>query len=733
PNPTNAENVNFVVTFSQPVEGIDQDDFSLFVTGSISGEDVISVSTARDYSSAYTVTVNTGSGDGTIRLDLIDDDSIHNNLDLPLGGEGAGNGDYQGDELYTIDKTRPTVSINQDPTQGDPTPNSPILFRIEFDEAITGFDSSHVTPDGSAEPTEAQIIFINDSTYTAAISGMSRNGKVTAFIDSNLVSDPAGNLNHQSTGTDTVIFFNDPPLVVSISTIDLNPTNAGSVGFRVVFSRPVSGVNPSDFEIIKFEGNIIEEYIQSVSLEAGSDSTVYIVTINTGQGDGELNLILNDDNSITDRLGIPLGGLLIGDGDYNQISGATYLIDKTRPTVTINQDSTQADPTAFSPILFRVEFDEQVQNFSASHVTLSGTAGAENAIISASPGQRIYQISVSGMDTVGTVIADIDSNKVSDLANNLNHQSTSEDNVVYYNPDFPFVTSLACIDDSLTNADSLHYSLIFNEAVSGVDTTDLELITDIPDARIESIEPDNGIRLNSSYTITVFTSSGDDFVDTLQVNLIDDDSIQNDRGVPLGGQGASNGDYQGEVYIIDRIEPVVINVTSPDSNRAYGAGQVLQITVEFNEVVIFTGTPQLVLVTGEENTTTIDCSSNSWSQTLIFNYTVAVGDSSADLDYFSTTSLVLDNGTMWDIAGNDADLTLPEPDSVGSLGYNKDIEIDTIRPGVLNVTSEVDDGSYGSGQVIPIRVEFNDEITVSGTQRNSPQLQLNAGEDVFAE
>ncbi|HSO13400.1 MAG TPA: hypothetical protein VLT51_13570 [Anaerolineales bacterium] len=50
----------------------------------------------------YTVTVNTGSGDGTIRLDVVDDDSIVNAAFIPLGGVGIANGNFTLGEIYTV-------------------------------------------------------------------------------------------------------------------------------------------------------------------------------------------------------------------------------------------------------------------------------------------------------------------------------------------------------------------------------------------------------------------------------------------------------------------------------------------------------------------------------------------------------------------------------------------------------------------------------------------------------
>lgn len=67
PNPTSATSVNFTVTFSEAVTGVDSSDFSLTPTGSLSGASITGVSRTA---SSYTVTLNTGIGSGTLRLDV---------------------------------------------------------------------------------------------------------------------------------------------------------------------------------------------------------------------------------------------------------------------------------------------------------------------------------------------------------------------------------------------------------------------------------------------------------------------------------------------------------------------------------------------------------------------------------------------------------------------------------------------------------------------------------------
>ena len=94
----NLTDLNFTVTFSEPVSGVDNGDFSLTTTG-VSGAAVSGVSGSG---SVYAVRVNTGSGDGTVRLNAVDNDSIKDTGLNPLGGVGAGNGNFTSGGTYTV-------------------------------------------------------------------------------------------------------------------------------------------------------------------------------------------------------------------------------------------------------------------------------------------------------------------------------------------------------------------------------------------------------------------------------------------------------------------------------------------------------------------------------------------------------------------------------------------------------------------------------------------------------
>ncbi len=111
PSPANLASVDFTVTFSEPVTGVDNNDFTLTKTGSVSG---MTVSGVSGTDSVYTVTVNTGNGNGTIRLNVIDNNSIFDAALNPLGGAVVGDGDFVTGDIYTIIKSATFIDVPLD-------------------------------------------------------------------------------------------------------------------------------------------------------------------------------------------------------------------------------------------------------------------------------------------------------------------------------------------------------------------------------------------------------------------------------------------------------------------------------------------------------------------------------------------------------------------------------------------------------------------------------------------
>ncbi len=99
-NPTSpATAVAWTVVFNQAVTGVDTGDFALVQAGGVSGATITSVTGSG---TTWTVNANTGSGGGTLGLNLVDNDSIvSSSSGVKLGGAGAGNGNFTG-QVYTV-------------------------------------------------------------------------------------------------------------------------------------------------------------------------------------------------------------------------------------------------------------------------------------------------------------------------------------------------------------------------------------------------------------------------------------------------------------------------------------------------------------------------------------------------------------------------------------------------------------------------------------------------------
>ncbi|MFM8880252.1 MAG: Ig-like domain-containing protein, partial [Verrucomicrobiota bacterium] len=191
------------------------------------------------------------------------------------------------------------------------------------------------------------------------------------------------------------------------------------------------------------------------------------------------------------------------------------------------------------------------------------------------------------------------------------------------------------------------------------------------------------------------------------------------------GFGARTGG-SASIHAIDNLSiqsaPTVVSVSSSAANGSYGTSSVIPIQIKLSKAVnVVGGVPYLTLASGGTATYV----SGSGTDTLTFNYSIASGQNSADLDYVGATSLTLPQGvTISDGAGNSAVLTLASPGTNGSLGASKAIVVDTAGPTVTSISSPTTNGTYGVGSVISIQVNFSEAVTVAG---GAPALALNSG------
>ncbi len=195
-SPSNAASVGWTVTFSKNVSGVDSGDFQLANSG-LGGSPSITSVVQGVNAATYTVTASTGTGNGTLGLNLVDNDSITDSAGNKLGGtgtSGAGDGSFTG-QVYTIDKTAPTVTVT---APSSPQTASTVHFTATVSETTADtIGNGDITVGGTAGATTGTVTGTGP-TYDIAVSGMTMTGTITVKVDANAVSDAAGNPNAES-------------------------------------------------------------------------------------------------------------------------------------------------------------------------------------------------------------------------------------------------------------------------------------------------------------------------------------------------------------------------------------------------------------------------------------------------------------------------------------------------------------------------------------------------------
>lgn len=142
----------------------------------------------------------------------------------------------------------------------------------------------------------------------------------------------------------------------------------------------------------------------------------------------------------------------------------------------------------------------------------------------------------------------------------------------------PTVTSINRVNPNPTSAATVDYAVVFSAAVTGVDATDFALTTTgIAGASVTAVGGSG-----ANYTVTVNTGTG---TGTLRLDLADNDSIvASSNSLPLGGIGTGNGNFNGQIYDVDRVGPTVTAEQAVGQADPTAAGPI-NFTVTFSEAV----------------------------------------------------------------------------------------------------------------------------------------------------
>jgi len=347
-NPTNAPSVQYTVTFSEAVSGVTKNAFTAVATGTLAGFSVYSLSGSGD---TYTVTVNSGNGEGTLRLNLTNVTGIKGMYQNALL-EG-----HNGDQVFDIDRVPPIVEANiRKPGSRNPTNAESVQYEIEFSEVVTGVTEEAFVPVPYGNVTNPSITSMSGGgdTYTVTVNTGTGDGMLSLQLANvegimDLVENP---MVSGSTGESYTI-DKTPPVVSFIACVGENPTTATFVQYAVKFSEDVTGVNTGAFTAVP-GGDLTGPSVTGVS---GEDDE-YAVTVKTGMGDGTVRLDLTSGGGIEDAAGNVL--------DQVPHVGQTFTVNN--PPFVKSFDNATPGAKVFA---CRVEFSEPVEGVDSTDFILS--------------------------------------------------------------------------------------------------------------------------------------------------------------------------------------------------------------------------------------------------------------------------------------------------------------------------------------------------------------------------
>jgi hypothetical protein len=262
-SPTNANSVEYVVTFNEPVELVSPADFALTVTG-ITGA---SISGIVSNGVSQTVTVNTGTGSGTLRLDAVPNGTLRD-----LAGYALTNG-FTGGTTITLDRTPPQSSL------AALTPNA---SSLQLTISATGSDPAG--PAGNIVSGIAEydlFVAIDHGSFSkfATVPVGSPSTVYTAtsnhtYFFRSVAKDHAGNIEAKSPNqADTFTRVGD----LDKPTTQVSSATANSTG---LFSISVHGSDSGGSQLASFD--------LYVAIDSGTAS--FVGSVSAGQGSGGIHV-----------------------------------------------------------------------------------------------------------------------------------------------------------------------------------------------------------------------------------------------------------------------------------------------------------------------------------------------------------------------------------------------------------------------------------------------------------
>jgi uncharacterized protein YbcV (DUF1398 family) len=367
-----ASSINYTVKFSESVTGVDASDFALTATGTASG----TISAVSGSGDTYTVTVNSLSGDGTLRLDLNGSGTgIQNGSSVAIG---AG---YTAGQTYTLDHTAPSIT-------GAPDLSASSDSGSSSSDDITNHTSVVVT--GSAE--SGSTVTLYDTDGTTVLGTTTASGGTWSITTSTLAegahtlsakaADAAGNV-ASAPGTLALTVDTTAPSSVTLGTTTVAVTNAGSGA--------------------------------TIGTLSATDATTVTYSLATGNGTNDAD---NGSFAISGST-LSVGGSALTAGTYHVYLAATdaagnvehiartITVQSVPSVVSIERAAAEGVAASASSINYTVKFSESVTGVDANDFALTATGTAGGTISAVSGSGDTYTVTVNSLSGDGTLRLDL--------------------------------------------------------------------------------------------------------------------------------------------------------------------------------------------------------------------------------------------------------------------------------------------------------------------------------------
>jgi len=668
---TNATSVQYRVVFSESVDGVTSDDFSLFPTGTTSGN----VASVSGSGTTWTVTVNGITGNGTLRLDL---KNAGTGIVDQVGN--AISGGYASGQTYSFDHTPPTVLAIVPATPVSGTTNLDTLdYTVTFNEKVTGVNTGDfgLSRSGSANGTIGQVVDSGDGmTYTVTVSGITGDGtlRLNLLGSGTGIIDAAGNAAGGYTGGESYDIDRVSPTINLVTVPGSDTYGSGDLlEFTVRFGETVTvdttGGTPSIALTLDTGGTVQAQYV------SGSGGTTLTFRYMVAAGNADANGI-----TVGTAINLNAGTIrdLVGNDAVLNLgavpSTTGVLVNALAPTVTGIVRNGDALTNATS-VTFTVTFSESVSGVDAGDFTLDQN-GATGTIGLVSGSNATWTVTVNNIQGEGTLRLDLNSTGTGIVASGGGQAIAGGYTAgQIYTFDFTppaLAADITISDTALTIGDDATVTFRFTEPVKGFTKDDVT----VPNGELSNLVSSDG---GTTWTASLTPSAGA----TATGNVL----TVNYAGITDLAGNANTGSASSDTYTVDTVRPHLAS-TIAISEDTLAIGGSATVTFVFNEAVTGFSLDKVTVPNGTlRDLATTD--NITYTATLTPNGGASVASNVLTLDYDGIA----------DAAGN------------AGIGSDSSVNyaVDTVRPTVAGSIS-ISNTSLTAGQTATVTFTFTEPV-----------------------